>query len=80
MPQSSEVIFDKLLEILPPIFTREEAAKHLGGILTAKSLNNIDFLKQGPSVRCRIGKKIAYERENFVKWLKEYQHLVPCDA
>lgn len=73
-PTSSvETFFTSLESTLPPVFSREEAARHLGGILTAKTLNNIDCLGNGPEVRVRIGKKIGYERTNFVNWLRGYR-------
>ena len=69
---STEIFFTKLESALPPVFTREEAARHLGGLLSAKTLNKIDYKGEGPEVRVRVGKKIGYERETFVQWLRQY--------
>ena len=66
------IFFTNLKSALPSVFTREEAAKHLGGLLSAKTLNNIDYMGEGPEVRVRVGKKIGYERETFVQWLRQY--------
>jgi hypothetical protein len=34
--------FDQLERVLPPIFTRQEASRFIGGIFTAESLWNLD--------------------------------------
>lgn len=70
--ENSEVLFNKLRLALPPIFSRDEAAKHLGGILKAATLRNIDMLGKGPKIKVRIGRKVAYERDDFVAWLRQY--------
>lgn len=66
------IFFERLIETLPPIFCREEAARQLGGIFTARTLKNMDCRGDGPQVTARIGKKVAYERDSFVHWLREY--------
>lgn len=62
-------IIGSLKATLPPVFSREEAARQLGGLICAKTLSNLDALGKGPSVKLRVGKKVAYERDNFLKWL-----------
>lgn len=63
-----------LLEViekqLPPVFDRHTASKILGGILSPKTLSNSDATGTGPSIKVKIGKKIAYERDSFIEWLK----------
>ena len=70
----AELFFSRLESFLPPVFTREEAARHMGGLLSAKTLNNIDYRGEGPEVRVRVGKKVGYERETFVQWLRQYRN------
>lgn len=70
-----EIVFNKLEQALPPVFSREEAARHLGGVLKAKTLSNIDADGKGPPVKIRIGKKVAYERGSFLRWLKQYKSI-----
>lgn len=70
----AELFFTRLESSLPPVFTREEAARHMGGLLSAKTLNNIDYRGEGPEVRVRVGKKVGYERETFVQWLRQYRN------
>jgi hypothetical protein len=54
------------------MFTRQEIAKYLGGILTARTLKNIDSQGRGPEVGQRVGKKFAYEKYSFIEWFKNY--------
>lgn len=63
-------LFISLENCLPPLFDRETASKSLGGIITPKTLANLDSLGKGPRYAMRIGKKVAYEKESFLDWLK----------
>lgn len=65
----NDPFLSSLKDSLPAIFTREEAAKQLGGLLCAKTLANFDARGLGPKLKQRIGKKVAYEREDFLAWL-----------
>ena len=66
----NDPFINSLRNSLPAVFTREEAAKQLGGLLCAKTLANMDAHGTGPMVKQRIGKKVAYERETFLAWLE----------
>jgi hypothetical protein len=70
--KTNEMFFEKLESYLPPFFTRQEAAKHLGNVIAPRTLRNLDNKGIGPGVAVRIGHKVAYERENFIEWLKKY--------
>jgi hypothetical protein len=56
---------------LPPVFTRQTASHVMGGLISAKTLSNLDALGQGPPVKAKIGHKVAYERESFMRWLRQ---------
>jgi len=58
----------KLLQALPPFFTRQTAAKMLGGLISPGTLANLDSEGQGPPVKVKLGRKVAYERSAFVDW------------
>lgn len=62
-------LITSLRESLPAVFTRDVAAKHLGGLLAAKTLANYDSRGVGPCVKERIGKKVIYQRDDFLGWL-----------
>jgi hypothetical protein len=74
---SRSIFFNQLEKELPPVFTRNVAANLLGGLFSAHSLRNLDSKKKGPQVKIRFGRKVAYEKENFLKWLKNYKF---CDS
>lgn len=65
-----ESFFDALKEELPAVFDRNTACQKLGGLLTTKTLANADAAGAGPMIRVKIGKKIVYERDSFIEWLK----------
>lgn len=66
----TDEFFTALKSELPPVFSRETASKCMGGILTPKAMSNADASGTGPAVRVRIGKKVGYERDSFIRWLK----------
>jgi hypothetical protein len=49
---------------------RQEAKRFSGGIISEKSLANLDSKGEGPKGRFRIGKKIAYPVESLIAWLE----------
>ncbi|WP_289422358.1 hypothetical protein [Thomasclavelia cocleata] len=65
-----EQLFKKLENTLPAVFSRQEVAKQLGYAISAKTLANLDAKGLGPSQKLHIGGKVAYEKENFLEWLK----------
>ena len=73
-----EIFLDQLRKELPPVFTREFASEKIGRIFSAKSMSNADALGIGPSVKVRIGKKVGYERDSFLQWLRgKMKHDAP---
>jgi hypothetical protein len=68
-----EIAYEHLQRVLPPIFSREEAARLTGGLFTANSLRNLDSKNKGPMLKEKIGKKICYEKDSFLRWLMTYQ-------
>jgi hypothetical protein len=66
--------FDELYNTLPPIFARRSVGKLTGGIIQPGTCANLDSLGLGVGPegegRFRIGKKVVYTREAFLKWLE----------
>lgn len=56
MRQQTEIVMDAIEQSLPPFFSRDEAAKHLSGILTKKSLANLECSGRGVPVKAKICK------------------------
>lgn len=65
------VILANLKNSLPEVFSRKEAAKLTGGLISPRFLANLDSSGLGPKGRVRFGRKIGYEREAFIAWLSE---------
>ncbi len=64
----SRGFFTAIEQALPPVFSRKKAEKVLGGLISAKTLSNLDALRTGPH-RIWLGSKIGYKREEFMLWL-----------
>lgn len=67
----SDDLLHKLRQELPPVFTRQQASKLLGGLYAPGTLANFDSRGDGPPRRVRIGRRIGYERDAFLAWLGE---------
>lgn len=62
--------FGKLAKNWPaPIVSRTEISKFTGGLLTPRTLANLDSLNEGPP-RGRCGRKVFYPVEGLVAWLQ----------
>jgi hypothetical protein len=61
-------IIESLRQNLPPVFNRRTAQTALGDIINARTLANLDYLKQGPPKKY-LGKTVVYERDSFLIWL-----------
>jgi hypothetical protein len=66
-PESS---LENLKDLLPPIISRDRIEALLGGVISSKTLANLDSLGLGPK-RMRIGRKVAYLTEDLLAWLSE---------
>lgn len=68
--QLKEKYLDNLRQALPPVFNRHTAEEVLGRAIKARTLANLDCLKQGPP-KLRLGKIVTYERDSFLAWVAE---------
>lgn len=66
-----QFLFEKLEKVLPAVFSRQEICKILGGIFKPKTLSNLDSKGLGPSTKVKIGKKVGYEKDTFLHWLRQ---------
>ncbi len=67
----NQEIFEHLRENLPPIISRDHVSQILGGVISAKTLANLDSEGKGPKKRIRVGRKVAYLTDDFLKWLEK---------
>ena len=63
-----------LSEQLPNVFGRKSVNNLLPGIISAKTLANLDSLGKGPE-RIKAGRSVLYTRETFVPWLLKHFNL-----
>jgi len=64
------IIIEQLTLSLPPVFTRREICKYLGGLIIAEGLANLDCEGLGPP-RVKVGRAVAYEKVSFLEWLSK---------
>lgn len=62
-------VFQSLYEQMPELVDRKTASRLSGGMVAPGSIANADSVGDGPAVRVRTGRKVAYPRLEFVKWL-----------
>lgn len=53
-----------------PFVAREKVSEFTGGIITPKSLANLDALQLGPKGRITCGRKVAYPVAELITWLE----------
>lgn len=49
---------------------RSRVAEFSGGILTPKTMANLDALGKGPKGRIRVGKAVAYDVSMLIAWME----------
>jgi len=68
---SIEKIFDNLARTAPEILTRKKLQELTGGLVSEKTLANLDSLGEGITPRMRIGGKVVYPKEAAIDFLKQ---------
>ena len=68
---NSPAFYKAIEAALPPVFTRKTASQAIGGLISPKTFSNLDALGQGPTVAGKLGSKVAYERDSFMRWLRQ---------
>ncbi|MGB5217570.1 MAG: hypothetical protein WBN66_04650 [Smithella sp.] len=72
-----ESIFTEMAAKWPSaIVARTEAEKFTGGLIGERYLANLDSQGKGCPKRIRIGRKIAYPINEFIKWLENRSEAV----
>ncbi|MCK5680114.1 hypothetical protein KAI46_04810 [bacterium] len=68
LDQRNEVVKNIIAQAGCPIISRKEAARLSGGLISEKTLANLDCLGEGPTEKIRIGKRVGYPTEVFATW------------
>ena len=66
-----EQIFENLSRTAPEIITRKKLHELTGGLVSEKTLANLDSLGEGIQPRMRIGGKVAYPKQAAITFLKQ---------
>ena len=66
-----EKIFEAYSRTEPEILTRQKIHELTGGLISAKTLANLDCEGDGIQPRLRIGGKVAYPKEAAITFLKQ---------
>jgi len=53
------------------VVARSEISRFSGGLLSRGTLANLDCRGEGPPVRLRVGRRVAYPTDVLAKWLAE---------
>lgn len=65
-----EQIFENISRKAPEIITRKKLHELTGGLVSVKTLANLDCEGDGIQPRLRIGGKVAYPKEATIAFLK----------
>ena len=65
-----KIDFSSLIPKLPPLISRDHVETLLGGVISSKTLANLDSLGAGPK-RMRVGRKVVYRTEDLLEWLAQ---------
>jgi len=66
-----ERIFENLSQKSPEIVTRKKLQELTGGLISEKTLANLDSQGDGIQPRMRFGGKVAYPKSAAISWLKK---------
>ncbi len=65
--------FDVMREKWPSEYVaRTEVSRFTGGLISPRTMANIDCLGTGPSEKIRLGKKVAYPVDALIEWLNSH--------
>ena len=71
-------IFQAMAEKWPSnVVARTQVPTFTGGLMTEKYQANLDSLGKGPEGALRVGRKVIYPVNNYVKWLAGRSSVIP---
>lgn len=59
------------------VITRSQVKEFSGGLISPRTLANMDSLGTGPARRFKIGKKVCYYVDDLIEWLEDLIEEVP---
>jgi len=73
-------IFQDLENKLPPVIARDQVESLLGGMISSKTLANLDSLGLGVPNRFKVGRKVIYPTKSLLKWLQQRSTFPPSEC
>lgn len=70
IPDEMDNLLRELEEAAPIVFSRAEAPRIFGGMISYSRLANLDSEGQGPP-RVMLGRRVGYPRRPFFAWWRE---------
>ncbi|NLV98137.1 MAG: hypothetical protein GX043_12540 [Desulfovibrionales bacterium] len=65
---NKDALRQKLLETMPPIFSRQQVKDLTGGMIDGRTVANMDSQGRGPGKVALGPVKVGYVREAFIDW------------
>ena len=77
MDMEKKDVFSEMAKKWPStIVARSEISKFTGGLFSPGRMRNLDSQGKGPKIRIRSGRKIAYDVDSLVEWLRDYCSVI----
>jgi len=73
-------IFEDLETKLPPVIARDQVESLLGGMISSKTLANLDSLGVGVPNKFKVGRKVVYPTHSLLKWLQQRSTFSPSEC
>ena len=54
-----------------PLVPRMNVDEFSGGLLHPRTMANLDSLGEGPKRKVKMGRKVAYEINSLIEWMRE---------
>lgn len=68
---SKHLLIENLRKKLPELIARKELSMFLGGIISVKTIANLDSKGKGPKNKMRFGKRtVFYSKEAVLDWVE----------
>ena len=63
-------LLEQFAKEFPPIIARTEVGRLTGGLISPRTMANLDSKRLGPR-KIKFGKKVAYSRDSFILFLSK---------
>lgn len=71
MESVDDAVWEDLEDKLSPVVSRRQLSELLGGLLSPRTLANLDSQGKGPGYKIKIGRAVGYPKDVVMSWLKQ---------